>query len=68
MLTKVLQYIWAVTGVFALLLAAYNWFSLKEINQHVYMPFFISIFCYVLYRNVKAQRNFTDKIKEKEQE
>jgi hypothetical protein len=62
MFTKILQYIWAFTALLSLGFSIYKFVTIQQITHDVYFPFFISIFCGVLFLNLRSQNRFRDKM------
>lgn len=66
MFTKILQYIWAFTAILSLGFSVFKFFQIQAVTHHVYFPFFISIFCGILFLNLRSQNRFMDKMKDEE--
>lgn len=64
-LIKLLQVVWVFTAVFAFGLGIYNYIEIQKIDSPVYVPLIISVFCVILFFNLKRQAAISDKIKNK---
>lgn len=64
--TRILQYIWAITALLSLGVSIYKLVLIQSITHKVYFPFFISIFCTILFFNLRSQNRFLAKMKSKE--
>ncbi|MDB5284465.1 MAG: hypothetical protein JWO06_3540 [Bacteroidota bacterium] len=62
---KILQYLekaWIFAGACALLVALYNLITLRVFDNHVYFPLICSVFCLLIWYNVRGQRKFREKV------
>lgn len=57
---KILERAWLFASVAALVLAAYNFIVNRAFNHQVYFPIFCAVFCVLIYRNIKSQRQFRE--------
>lgn len=67
---KILQYFekaWIVASIVSVVVAIYNLVSLQQITNRVYFPFFCSMFCLLIWMNIRGQRRFRDKMLNEEQ-
>ena len=62
---KILQYFekaWIGASIASLIVAIYNLFTLREISNRVYFPFFCAGFCILIWFNIRGQRRFREKM------
>jgi len=57
---KLLEKAWLIAIAGAIGLGLYNMIMLRAITHQVYFPFFCAGFCFLLYRNIKRQRQFLE--------
>ncbi|MBS1614410.1 MAG: hypothetical protein JST49_16435 [Bacteroidetes bacterium] len=68
---KILSYLeraWVGAAIAALIVAVYNAITLQVFDNRVYFPIFCSIFCMLLWYNVRGQRRFKEKIDTEEKQ
>jgi hypothetical protein len=59
---KYLEKAWIVAAVCALIVMVYNLITLRVFDSHVYFPLFCSVFCMLIWYNIRGQRRFREKI------
>ncbi|HRN94041.1 MAG: hypothetical protein M9931_00920 [Chitinophagales bacterium] len=57
---------WIAALICAFAVAIFNFFTLFTFDYRVYFPFFCGIFCTVIWRNLRGQRKFYEKLHGKE--
>jgi hypothetical protein len=62
---KILEKAWLAAAAVALMTGIYYLITLKAIVHLVYFPFLCCLFCLLIYRNIKSQRLFQERLKSK---
>jgi len=57
-----LEKAWVLAGICALVVMVYNLITLRIFDNRVYFPLFCSIFCGLIWFNIRGQRRFREKI------
>jgi hypothetical protein len=53
---------WLVAFGLSIFVAIFNVFKYQKFDNHVYMPIVCGILCVFLWRNLKSQRKFSEKM------
>ncbi len=62
---KYFETLWKIAIAMALFTAVFNIFKYQTIDYHVYLPIVCAIMSFVLWRNLKGQREFMEKMKQR---
>ncbi|MFN8297532.1 MAG: hypothetical protein U0T75_00405 [Chitinophagales bacterium] len=57
-----LEKAWVVAAVASFIVTIYNAITFRVFDNHVYFPLFCGIFCLLIWRNVRSQRLFREKM------
>lgn len=68
---KFLQYLekaWLTAAAVAIIVMGYNAIAHQTFDNRIYFPFFCSVFCVLIWYNIRSQRRFREAmLKEKKQ-
>ena len=62
---KYFETLWKIAIAMAIFTAVFNIFKYQTVDYHVYLPIVCGIMSFVLWRNLKGQREFMEKMKQK---
>jgi hypothetical protein len=62
---KYFETLWKIAIALAIFTAVFNIFKYQTIDYNVYLPIVCGIMSFVLWRNLKGQREFMEKMKQK---
>jgi len=60
--------LWITAFGLSMFVAVFNLFKYKQFDNHVYMPIVCGILCIFLWRNLKSQRLFTEKMNKRNED
>ncbi|MEI6311901.1 MAG: hypothetical protein WCP57_06565 [Bacteroidota bacterium] len=64
----VFERLWITAFGLSIFVAIFNLIKYKQFDNHVYMPIVCGILCIFLWRNLKSQREFTEKMNERNED
>lgn len=59
---KLFEKLWIAAIVLSIIVAIYNAIRVQQFNNKVYMPIICAILCFFLWRNLRSQRLFSEKM------
>lgn len=59
---QIFERMWLVAFGLSIFVAIFNVFKYQKFDNHVYMPIVCGILCVFLWRNLKSQRKFSEKM------
>lgn len=59
---QIFERMWLVAFGLSIFVAIFNIFKYQKFDNHVYMPIVCGILCIFLWRNLKSQRKFSEKM------
>jgi hypothetical protein len=59
---QIFERMWLVAFGLSIFVAIFNVFKYQKFDNHVYMPIVCGILCIFLWRNLKSQRKFSEKM------
>jgi hypothetical protein len=59
---QIFERMWLVAFGLSIFVAIFNVFKYQKFDNHVYMPIVCGILCIFLWRNLKNQRKFSEKM------
>lgn len=63
---SILEKAWLLAAIAAIVMGTYNLFTIQQLHYKVYFPFICCGFCLLIYRNIRGQRLFVEKMKAEE--
>jgi hypothetical protein len=64
----ILEKAWLAAAVAAVVMGTYNLITLQQLVYKVYFPYICCGFCLLIYRNIRGQRMFLEKMKEEQKD